>query len=162
MSELLDVRELARIEGVIDTALHDAIDEIEAVVAVERGEIDQPFWYVRLAGETKQHFSAEFTLGQRTLAIESYFMPDPDENREAVFSHLLVRNRAMHGLHFVIGPEDSVYLRGQLDNRNVDADAIDRRLAAVYEYTEQYFVPAMRLGFESQFKPVSVAGRPKP
>ena len=78
-------------------------------------------------------------------------MSQPDENREAVYTQLLMRNRAMHGLHFVIGSENAVYLRGQLDNRSVDVEAVDRLLAAVYEYTEQYFVAAMRVGFESRF-----------
>ena len=151
MTELLDDQELALLEQVIDDALHAAADEIEAVAAVEPGDLDQPFWYVRLDGETKQHFSAELTLGQRTLVIESYFMPEPEENREAVYSQLLTRNRSMSGLHFVIGRENAVYLRGQLDNRNVDAEAIERLLAAVYEYTEQSFLPAMRLAFGSRF-----------
>jgi len=146
-----DRAELERLERVIDTTLRTALDEIEAVQAVERGEIDQPFWYVRIDGETKQHFSAEFTLGQRTLVVESYFMPEPEENREKVYEHLLVRNRSMHPLHFVVGGEQAVYLRGQVDNRDVDGDCVDRLLAAVYEYTEQFFAPAMRLGYESRF-----------
>lgn len=157
MAVLPDANELARIETVIDTTLQTALQEIDAVAAVERGDIDQPFWYVRIDGESKQHFSAEYTLGQRTLVIESYFMPEPDENREMLFEHLLARNGSMHSLNFVIGSgqqaggEKAVYLRGQVDNRHVDRDLVDRMLAAVYDYTEQYFVPAMRMGFEGRF-----------
>ena len=151
MSALLGTNELQRIEACIDATLQLALDEIDAVAAVERGEIEQPFWYVRIDGESKQHFSAEYTLGQRTLVVESYFMPEPDENREALFEHLLTRNKSMHPLHFVLGSENAVYLRGQIDNRHVDADMVDRMLAAVFEYTEQFFVPAMRIGFESRF-----------
>ena len=151
MSALPDALELDRIEGLIDATLQVALREIDAVAAVERGEIDNPFWYVRIDGEAKQHFSAEYTLGQRTLVVESYFMPEPDENREALFAHLLTRNKSMHPLHFVIGGENAVYLRGQVDNRHVDADMVDRLLAAVYDYTEQFFVPAMRMGFEGRF-----------
>lgn len=151
MSTLHDPTELGAIEALIDSTLQVALEDIDAVAAVERGEIDNPFWYVRIDGESKQHFSAEYTLGQRTLVVESYFMPEPEENREAVFEHLLVRNKTMHPLQFVIGGENAVYLRGQVDNRHVDADMIDRMLAAVYDYTEQFFVPAMRMGFESRF-----------
>ncbi len=151
MSALLDTNELQRIEACIDATLQLALEEIDAVAAVERGDMEQPFWYVRIDGESKQHFSAEYTLGQRTLVVESYFMPEPDENREALFEHLLTRNKSMHPLHFVIGSENAVYLRGQVDNRHVDADMVDRMLAAVFEYTEQFFVPAMRIGFESKF-----------
>ena len=151
MSALLTANELDRLEALIDATLRLANDESDAVAAVERGEIDQPFWYVRIAGDAKQHFSAEYTLGQRTLVVESYFMPEPDENREALFAHLLTRNASMHPIHFVVGSENAIYLRGQVDNRHVDADMVDRMLAAVYDYTEQFFVPAMRMGFESRF-----------
>ena len=151
MSALLTANEFDQLEALIDATLRLANDEIDAVAAVERGEIDQPFWYVRIAGDAKQHFSAEYTLGQRTLVVESYFMPEPDENREALFAHLLTRNASMHPIHFVVGSENAIYLRGQVDNRHVDADMVDRMLAAVYDYTEQFFVPAMRMGFESRF-----------
>jgi hypothetical protein len=151
MSALLDNTELDRIEALIDATLEAALAEIDAVAAVERGEIEQPFWYVRIDGESKQHFSAEYTLGQRTLIVESYFMPEPDENREALFEHLLTRNKSMYPLQFVIGDESAVYMRGQVDNRHIDADLVDRMLAAVFEYTEQFFAPAMRIGFESRF-----------
>ena len=151
MSVLFDRVELEQLESLVDATLQTALTEIDAVAAVERGDIDQPFWYVRVNGESKQHFSAEFTLGQRTLVVESYFMPEPEENREALFAHLLTRNRAMHPLHFVIGSENAVYLRGQVDNRHVDGEMVDRLLAAVYDYSEQFFAPAMRMGFESKF-----------
>ena len=153
MSTLLDEQELAALEARIDEALRAALDEIDAVAAVERGEIDQPFWYVRIDGEVKQHFSAEFTLGQRTLVVESYFMPEPEENREAVYAQLLRRNRSMQGLGFVIGAENAVYLRGQIENRHVDEQAVDHLLASVYEYTEQFFAPAMRIGYASRYQP---------
>ena len=151
MALLPDATELDRLESLIDATLGLALNEIDAVAAVERGEIDNPFWYVRIDGESKQHFSAEYTLGQRTLVVESYFMPEPEENREALFANLLTRNKSMHPLHFVVGGENAIYLRGQLDNRHVDGDMVDRMLAAVYDYTEQFFVPAMRMGFESRF-----------
>jgi len=151
MTLLPNATELDAIEARVDATLQTALAEIDAVAAVERGDIDQPFWYVRIDGEAKQHFSAEFTLGQRTLVCESYFMPEPDENREQLFEHLLTRNKTMHPLHFVIGGENAIFLRGQVDNRHVDADIVDRLLAAVYDYTEQFFVPAMRMGFESRF-----------
>ncbi len=143
--------ELSNVEKLIDDVLGVAVSEIDAVAAVERGEIDKPFWYVRIAGESKQHFSAEFTLDQRTLTVESYFMPAPEENLEQVFSHLLIRNRSMAEMSFVIGGEQAIYLRSRVENRHIDAALIDRLLAAVYEYTEQFFLPAMRLGYESKF-----------
>ena len=152
MEDPLDDLELAAIELFVDEALRAAVAEIEAVVGVERGQLDVPFWYVRMEGEAKQHFSAEFTLGQRTLAVESYFMPAPEENHKELFEHLLVRNRSMYPLHFVIGKDGGIYLRGQVDNRQVTGEVLDRLLASVYEYSERYFAAAMKIGFASRFR----------
>lgn len=140
------------LEALIQATLDQADTDIEAIAGVERVPGDRAFWYVRMVGDTKANFSAEFTLDQRTLTVESYFMADPEENRQALFEQLLVRNRSMNPLQFCIGKDRAVYLRAQIDNRYVDAETVDRLLASVYEYTEAYFVTAMRIGFESRFK----------
>lgn len=158
MTEPSSIDQLCDLAALIDATLGQAEAEIDAVRGVERVNQANPFWYVRIEGDSKTNFSAEFTLGQRTLICESYFMPEPEENREQVFEHLLVRNRAMHPLQFAVGSsqrpgggEPAIYLRAQVDNRDVNADTVERLLAAVYQYTEQFFVPAMRLGYESRF-----------
>ena len=67
-----------------------------------------------MVGEEKDFTTVWLTLGQRTLRYETYVMPAPEENREAVMEVLLRRNDTLVGAHFSIGHEDAIYLRGEL------------------------------------------------
>jgi hypothetical protein len=78
-------------------------------------------------------------------------MPAPEENREALFEYLMRLNAKLFGLRFAIGDEDAVYLIGQLPWSSVDEAELDRIVGSAYAYTEQYFRPAMRLGYASKF-----------
>lgn len=123
---------------------------VAAVVADEESELDR--WFVRVDGEAKDVYSVWFTLGQRTLAYETYVMPSPEENHAAFYEQLLRRNHALRELAFSIGDEDAVFLRGRLDLRSVSAEALDRILGSVYAAIELAFEPALRVGFASRFE----------
>lgn len=143
----------------LDALEHQMTEDLEAMAAdnpviggIERGERNERRWYVRLLGDEKQHFSVWMTLSQRTLHYETYFMPAPEEQRDAVFEYLMRRAARLYGAAFVIGAEDAVYLAGQIDNRHVDAHELDRIIGQLYVTTEECFRPAMRLGFASRFQ----------
>ena len=142
--------ELALLELTIDQWLAEQLADNPVVAAVERGEPGQRRWYVRVLGEDKDVYSIWFTLGQRTLAFETYFMPAPEENREACFAHLLGRNRSLFGVSFSIGEEEAIFLAGQLPNHVIDGDELDRVLGTIYATVEQCFLAAVRLGFASR------------
>ena len=91
------------------------------------------------------------TLGQRTLRYETYVMPAPEENREAVMEVLLRRNDTLVGAHFSIGDEDAIYLRGELPDVAVDEAELDRVLGTLYATVEANFRPLLRLAFASRF-----------
>jgi hypothetical protein len=123
------------------------------VAAVERDlESGDRRWFVRVHGEQKDVFSIWFHLGQRTLHYETYVMPAPEENHAAFFEHLLRRNLKLYGASFAVGDEDAVFLVGQLANDCVDDDELDRVLGSLYMWVEQFFRPALRIGFASRFK----------
>lgn len=124
--------------------------ENPVVLAVDRDEALRR-WYVRLKGEEKTTTTVWLTLGQRTLHYESYFMPAPEENAEALYEFLLRVNVRLYGMRFAIGAEDAVYLLGRMPLSAVDEDELDRIVGSVYAYSEQYFRPAMRIGFASRF-----------
>ena len=109
-------------------------------------------WYVRLRGEEKSFTTVWLTLRQRTLHYETYFMPAPEENVEALYEYLLRANMRLFGMRFAIGAEDAVYLVGQMPLSAVDAEEVDRIVGATYAYAEQYFRPAMSIGFASRFR----------
>ena len=143
--------ELDALEARIDAFLRRQLEENEVVKALDRGEPGQRRWYLRLAGEAKATFTIWFTLGQRTLSFETYVIPAPEENHLAFYEHLLRRNTKLYGMCFALGAEDAVFLVGQLANDDVDEAALDRIVGSVYAYVEQYFLPAMRIGFASRF-----------
>ena len=128
-----------------------AHDTNDVVLAVDRIPADRR-WFIRLAGEEKQVTTIWFHLRERTLHFETQFMPAPEENREVVFEYLLRLNNKLFGVRFAIGDEDAVYLVGQLPWSAVDEDELDRIVGSAYAYTEQYFRPAMRLGYASKFR----------
>lgn len=144
--------ELDAVEIVIDTWLAGELADNPTVAAVDRGEPGQRRWYVRLRGEQKDTFTIWFTLRQRTLHYESYVMPAPEENDERFYEHLLQRNLKLFGASFAIGEEHAVFLVGQLPVSAIDPDELDRILGSMYTYVEQFFRPALRIGFAARFR----------
>jgi hypothetical protein len=146
--------ELAELEQRIEAWLARQLEENPAVAAVERDtESGERRWFVRVLGEEKDVFSIWLHLRQRTLHYETYVMPAPEENPAQLYEHLLRRNLKLYGAAFAIGDEDALYLVGQLDHRAVDGDELDRVLGSLYDWTERFFRPAMRIGFASRFNP---------
>src|SRR5918996_3247101 len=144
--------ELGRLEARIEAWLERQLAENRVVAAVERDtESGERRWFVRVTGEQKDVFSIWFHLRQRTLHYETYVMPAPEENHAAFYEHLLRRNLKLYGGSFAIGDEDAIFLTGQLANECVDEDELDRILGSLYAWTEQFFRPALRIGFASRF-----------
>ena len=144
--------ELAVVAASIEEWLEVQLAENPVVAAVERDEDpDTHRWFVRVTGEEKDVFSIWFHLRQRTLHYETYVMPAPEENHERFYEHLLRRNTRLMGAAFCIGEEDAVFLAGALPNSAVDHDELDRVLGSLYAWTEQFFRPALRIGFASRF-----------
>ncbi|MDQ1439649.1 MAG: hypothetical protein QOK43_3278 [Acidimicrobiaceae bacterium] len=144
--------ELARLEALIDAWATRQLDESPVVKAVDREpDPDVRRWYVRMAGEEKQTFTVWLTLREYTLHYESYFMPGPEENVEAVWEYLLRLNLRLFAMRFALGEEDAVYLVGQMPVGSVDEAELDRIVGSVFAYTEQFFRPAMRIGYASKF-----------
>lgn len=148
----LDADQRTVLASRLDDWFADQTADNPAVGSVERG-VDGPFsWFVRMLGEEKDVFTVRFYLDQRTLAYETYVMPAPEENHAEFFAHLLRRNLKLYGAAFAIGEEDAVYLVGQIDNRQLDADELDRILGSLYAWVERFFRPALRIGFASKFR----------
>ncbi|SRR5581483_1741054 len=151
MTEPFDDAQLDELAARIDTWVERQRLENPMIAAVDRDEQERR-WYVRMKGEQKDTFTVWFTLRQRTLHFETYVMPAPEENHEQFYEHLLRRNLKLYGAAFAIGAEDAVFLVGQFPNEAVDDDELDRILGSLYAWVEQFFRPAMRIGYASRFK----------
>jgi Putative bacterial sensory transduction regulator len=143
--------ELDALDQRIDSWVERQRLENPTIAAVDRDPGERR-WFVRMKGEQKDTFTIWFTLGQRTLHYETYVMPAPEENPEEFYEHLLRRNLKLYGAAFAIGEEDAVFLIGQLSNEAVDEGELDRVLGSLYAWVEQFFRPALRIGFASRFK----------
>jgi hypothetical protein len=156
MSELQADHRLGELRAAIDVWLDEFARGNAMVAAVDRGTSDdsvhgEPRWYVRLVGDEKDFITVWLTLGQRTLRYETYVMPAPEENAVAVSDLLLRRNDALVGVHFSIGQEDAVYLRGSIPDTAISAAELDRILGTVYSAVEANFRMLIRLAFASRF-----------
>jgi hypothetical protein len=143
--------ELAGFSALIDDWTDREKATNPVVAAVDR-DLDLRRWYVRLRGEEKTVITVWLTLGERTLRYETYFMPAPEENVEACYNYLLRVNGKLFGLRFAVGDEDAIYLVGQMPLSAVDEAELDRIVGSAYAYSEQYFAPAMAIGYASKFR----------
>ena len=151
MTNLYDNSSLVVIERHIDEWLAGFAVVNPAIVAIDRGDGDDTRWYVRMRGEEKEFTTVWLTLGQRTLRYEAYVMPAPEENIEALFENLLRRNERLIGVHFAIGVEDAVFLRGDLPLVALSENEHDRVIGSLYATAEQCFQGLLRIGFASHF-----------
>lgn len=147
----LTASELDDLEGRVDTWAARQLTENDTVLAVDRGEPGQRRWYVRLRGDERETLAVWFTVGQRTLAYETYVMPAPEEGHAELYDYLLRRNRSLYGASFAIGAEDAVYIVGQFPAEAVTDAELDRILGSLYAWTEHHFRAALRIGFASRF-----------
>lgn len=153
MPEPFDAEALDRLDAHIDRWLGQQLIDNPMIGAVERDVPGSRRWFVRVRGESKDVFTIRFHLQQRTLAYETYVMPAPEENHARFYAHLLERNLNLFGAAFAIGEEGAIFLRGALHNELVMVDdELDRVLGSLYAWVEQFFQPALRIGYESKFK----------
>lgn len=144
-----DEADLARVATLIDRWASRELAGNPLLEAVEHDPVDQR-WLVRLAGEDKEHITVWLTLRERTLHHECHVMPAPEENHRDVYEHALRANQRLYGMAFAIGPEDAVYLRGQVPLDWLDEDELDRVVGSSWQWTEQHFSSLLRLGFASR------------
>ena len=138
-------------EALIERWLAKQLDENPIAVAVDR-DPNVRRWFLRLRGEERDFTTIWLTLGQRTVHYETYFLPAPEDAQADVYEFLLRRNHKLFGMRFAIGPEDAIYLVGQMPLSAVDEGELDRVVGSTYAYVEQYFRPVLHMAFASRFK----------
>ena len=124
------------------------------VTNIER-DADVDRWYVRVRGEEKLVTTVWFTVRERTLHFESYFLPEPEDNAAQFYEYLLRANNRLYAMRFSIGLEEATYLTGLVPLEGLLAGAepeLDRILGSVYAASEQCFRTAGRIGFPGRFR----------
>jgi hypothetical protein len=141
--------ELDDLQARIDGWLEDIRAENPLVEAVDRDETGVRRWFVRMAGEERDHTTVWLHLRQRTLYHETYVLPAPVDDVAAFYEQLLRRNLGLHGIAFAIGDEDALYLVGEVPCAGLVRDDLDEILGMHLDAVERCFRPALRLGFSS-------------
>lgn len=151
----LESAELEQVAARIDAWAGELAHADAGALGVDRDHSDPAArrWFIRLAGEDKAVTTVWLTLRERTLHVETQFMPAPEENVEACFEYLLRSNVDLYGMSFAIGWEDAVYLVGRIPAEWVDADTLDRMVGGALSWTEEHFRNAMTIGFASRYRP---------
>ncbi len=135
------------------------IDEWACARLVERGALvaaaRQPgsdTWYLRLRGDEKDFVTVWLIIRQRTMYHEAQVMPAPETNVADTFEYLLRRSADIRHMRFALGPEDAVYLVGEVPVSDVDDDELDRILGSSLTYVDAVFPMAMSIGFAGLYR----------
>ena len=139
--------ELTALEAMIDGWLATELAAGEWLIDVTRAEDVPRRWYVRLRGEAKDITTIWLTLGQRTLKYETYVLPFPPRRAGEVFELALRLNYGMVGCQFGIGPEDALFLTGEVSVHGLDAVELDRIVGTVLDHVERCFAMLAGLAF---------------
>ncbi|HAM02571.1 MAG TPA: hypothetical protein DCQ30_10170 [Acidimicrobiaceae bacterium] len=139
--------------ALVDSWAAARLAEGGALVAVDRHSDDGPArWYLRLTGDEKDYVTVWLTMRQRTLHHEAQVMPAPETNIERAYEYLLRRNGDLHRARFALGPEDAVYLVGELPVVDVTEDELDRIVGSSLAYIDDVFPTAMLIGFAGRYR----------
>ena len=104
-----------------------------------------PRWYVRFGCDGRDAATIYFDLHQRSLHYEVYFLPDPPAHHLECYRFLLTCNHTLYGARFSIGPDGDLYLSGRVALEHLDEEELDRVIGVLYEATERWFQPLVRI-----------------
>jgi Putative bacterial sensory transduction regulator len=106
-------------------------------------------WLIRLKGEERDVITLWLSLRQRTVFAETELMPAPEENVEALYRYLLVKNHELRELHLAIGPEAGIYLVTQVPIGELTVERMDELVGATVTYVDDMFPTVMSMGLPS-------------
>lgn len=115
-------------------------------------ELGHFHWLVRCKGDERDVITLWFSLRQRTVHVETELMPAPEENHEALYRYLLVKNAELRELHLSIGPENGIYLMTQVPISEVTIERLDELVGAAITYVDEMFPTVMSMGLPSLYR----------
>jgi putative sensory transduction regulator len=129
-----------------------AAEVIESYLAdrdVRHERVSPSDWAVLMKGEKKLSITVLLALRERTVAIESFFIRRPAENHADLYAMLLRANMRLYGVRFAIDDIGDVYLTARVPVEAVTDEELDRILGAILVTSDEMFMPAIEVGFES-------------
>ena len=127
-------------EATVRAYLDDA--DIEWELGGRPGE-----FVVTLPGEKKLRTVASLLVGDRYTSVSAFVVRNPDENHEAFYRHLLLRNLRMPGLAYAVDTSGDVYVKGEVPTSAVAAAYLDQLFGVVLDAADSPFNELLVLGF---------------
>ena len=115
-------------------------------------QADSDAWYIRLRGDEKDFLTIWLTVRQRTMHHETQVMPAPETNVRETYEYVLRRNADVCQMRFALGPEDAIYLVGEVPVTSVDDGELDRIVGSSLAYVDAVFPVAMSIGFAGRYR----------
>jgi Putative bacterial sensory transduction regulator len=157
VADIATDEERQRCHAVIEAWAQQRLAEENGVVAAVDRDVAAGRWYLRLRGEEKDFITVWITIRQRTLHHEAQLMPAPEVNVQETYEYLLRRNADLHQMRYSLGPEDAVYVVGEMPVRAVTDEELDRIVGSSLSYVDDVFPTAMSIGFAGIYR-----RRPRP
>jgi hypothetical protein len=109
-------------------------------------------YLVHLPGEAKLLTTVSLMVGGRSLSAVAFVVRRPDENHEAFYRWLLMRNTRLPGIAFALDRLGDVYLTGRIPVEGVTGQTIDDLLGALLGIADSSFNELLALGFLSAMR----------
>jgi hypothetical protein len=107
---------------------------------------------VQLPGEAKLRTTVSLLAGDQGLSASAFVVRHPDENHEAFYRWLLMRNSRLPGIAFALDRVGDVYLVGRVPVEGVTTETVDRLLGAILSVADSSFNELLTLGFLESMK----------
>lgn len=120
-----------------------------AEAGLENEQVDERTWHTMLAGERKKTVPVYLEVGERHLAIQSFFMRAPDENEAELYRYLLGRHLRSYVYRFAVAETGDLLIVGVVPLPAVVPEELDRLLGQLLTVADDAFDSALRRGFAS-------------
>lgn len=139
-------------------ALEGFLRANEAHLTVVAAEGDS--WDVLVPSYWRESIAVSFSLTDRRLRGDAFYLRKPDEQIGAAYALLLRRNDRAHCWKFAVNEVGDVSLVCELPTVAVTPDELDRLFGALITLVDETYVPYMRLAFGTALAEQIAAGGP--
>ncbi len=122
---------------VLESVIRRWVDDPES--AVVYSEVVDGRFAVRMTQSVRDATTVWWDAGQRTVRLEAYLGPVPEQRAEELYRLLLIRNRESWRCHFALDEEGGAVVRGRIANESVDPATLDALLGECYDLIERTF-----------------------
>ena len=131
---------------------HDVIEDFLQSHDIDFESKDPKTFLLTLPGEKKLQTHCALLIGDHSLSINAFVIRKPEENVEAVYNWCLYKNASMYGIAFALNELGDIYLVGRIPLDSLNAEALDRVLGSVLQYSDSSFNPLLELGFANAIR----------